>query len=73
LSDKSYQFKVQELMMFELIHNNQLSFGKAAELLGIGKIQLIADLGKAGLPYFELSLDEVLDDAETARRFSEAH
>jgi hypothetical protein len=31
LTDRNFQFRVQELMMFELIHNNRLSFGKAAE------------------------------------------
>ena len=72
LTDKAYQFKIQELIMFELVHKNKLSFGKAAELLGIGKIELITDLGKVGLPYFEQSFDEVMSDAMVVRELAEA-
>jgi len=71
-SDSAYQLRVQELMMFELIREGKLSFGKAAEILGIGKIQLITDLGQLGLPYFDQPAREVWEDAETARGFSEA-
>jgi predicted HTH domain antitoxin len=68
LEDKEYQFKIQEFMLYELVSANKISFGKAAELLGISKIDLITDLGKAGFPYFEQSFDETLEDALTARK-----
>ena len=58
--------------MYMLIKENRLSFGKAAELLGIEKIRLITDLGQMGLAYFDMPIEEVLKDAETARLFSEA-
>jgi len=71
-ADKDYQFRVQELIMYSLIQEDKLSFGKAAELLGIGKIRLITDLGNVGLPYFDQSFDEVMEDANAARVFAEA-
>ena len=70
--DRAFQLRVQELMMFELIRAGRLSFGKAAELLGIGKIKLITDLGQLGLPYFDQTADEVWADAAAARAFTEA-
>ena len=70
-SSQDYQLKMQELVLFDLIRQGRLSFGRAAELLGIGKIKLITDLGQMGLPYFDMTIEEVLEDAATARRFSE--
>jgi len=72
LNDHAFLLRVQELMMFELVRRGKLSFGKAAEILGIGKIQFVTDLGQLGLPYFDQSAQEVWEDAETARGFSEA-
>ena len=71
LNDPEHQLKMRELFMFSLIQENKLSFGKAAELLGIGKMKLITDLGQAGLPYFDQPLDDVLADSVTARGLSE--
>ena len=70
INDPDYHFKVKELMMYTLIQENKISHGKAAELLGIGKMQLITDLGKSGLPYFDQSFSEVLKDANVAGQFS---
>ena len=70
-ADSGYQFKVKELMMFELIRQGKLSFGKAAELLGIPKMRLITDLGQFGLPYFDMPAGEVLEDATAARKVAE--
>jgi len=36
-ADSAYQFKVKELMMFELIHRGKLSFGKARNCWGSRK------------------------------------
>ncbi|MDR3314424.1 MAG: UPF0175 family protein [Oscillospiraceae bacterium] len=71
LTDHMYQRKVQELILYDLIFQGRLSFGKAAELLKIGKLQLITDLGRLGLPYFDQSMEEVLEDAVVARRVAE--
>ena len=70
-ADSGYQFKVKELMMLELIRQGKLSFGKAAELLGISKLRLITDLGQFGLPYFDMPIGEVLEDADAARQVAE--
>jgi len=66
------QLRLKELVMFDLIHRNIISFGKAAEFLGISKIKLITDLGKMGISYFDMTADELLEDCRTAQRVSEA-
>ncbi|MDR1565403.1 MAG: UPF0175 family protein [Oscillospiraceae bacterium] len=72
LNDPNYLFNVRELMMYALVRENKISFGKAAELLGIGKMKFITDLGSVGIPYFDQSFDEVMEDAELAHKFWEA-
>ena len=72
LTDKEYKFRIKELIMYNLVHEDKLSFGKAAELLGIEKIKFVTDLGKAGLPYFDQTFDDVMEDAAVVRSFSEA-
>ncbi|MDR0531599.1 MAG: UPF0175 family protein [Oscillospiraceae bacterium] len=71
VQDNGYQLRLKEMMMFDLVRRGLLSFGKAAELLGIGKVKLITDLGQLGLPYFDMPASEVFEDAAVARRFSE--
>jgi len=61
---KSVHLQARYSSIFVL--DDKISFGKAAELLGIEKIRYITDLGKAGLPYFEQPFDEVLADAKAA-------
>ena len=36
-----------------------ISHGKAAEILGVHKLDLIAFYGKLGLPYLDMSEDEL--------------
>jgi predicted HTH domain antitoxin len=71
VKDKDYQKHIRELMLYELIKEDKISFGKAAEILGIEKISLIADMGKLGIPYFEGSIDEVKADAENIKKLLE--
>lgn len=60
--DMNYNNKVKELMIYALIKEGKISFGKGAEMLGINKIDYITDLGKLGIPYFDETYDEVKED-----------
>ena len=65
-NSKDNQSKLRELMMYQLIKEDKISFGKAAEILGMNKITFITNLGKLGIPYFDSSIDEVMEDAQNA-------
>ena len=69
--DKVNQIKLHELMLYQLINENKISFGKAAEILDMDKITFITDLGEMGIPYFDCSIEEVLEDAKNAGMFME--
>lgn len=49
------------LLLYPSIVNDTISHGKASELLGISKIELIQLYGKLGIPYFDMS-DEEFDE-----------
>jgi len=70
-NSKDNQNKLRELMMYQLIKEDKISFGKAAEILGMNKITFITNLGKLGIPYFDASIDEVMEDAKNAGMFME--
>ncbi len=42
--------RIQELMAYQLIKEDKVSFGKAAEILEIDKTTLITTLGEMGVP-----------------------
>ena len=46
------------LLLYPSIVNDTISHGKASELLGISKIELIQLYGKLGIPYFDMSDEE---------------
>ncbi len=58
------QNRVRELMAYQLVLEDKVSFGKAAEMLGLDKITFITDLGKMGIPYLNDSIEEVLEDTD---------
>ncbi|KRQ87808.1 hypothetical protein ABG79_00613 [Caloramator mitchellensis] len=64
VNDVEYRKKIRELMVFELVKENKISYGKAAEILGLSKLQFITDLGKMGIAYFDMEGSEVLEDAK---------
>ncbi|SHM77934.1 Uncharacterised protein family (UPF0175) [Caldanaerovirga acetigignens] len=65
--DKDFQKKIRELMVYNLVKEEKISFGKGAELLGIDKVTFITDLGKLGIPYFDQDVEEVLKELEQIR------
>jgi predicted HTH domain antitoxin len=57
----------RELIVLELYRRELVSSGKAAELLGISKVDFIQRAAALGIPYFRMSADEVKADADRIR------
>jgi hypothetical protein len=56
------------LLLYPYILNRKISHGKAAEILGIHKLELVDLYGKLGFSYFDQTMDELDDDLETFKQ-----
>jgi hypothetical protein len=65
--DTSDELKRNALLLYPYIHNNIISHGRAAEILGIKKLDLIDLYDKMGFPYFDMDISEVMNDIQTFR------
>ncbi len=61
------ELKRNALLLYPYIHNNVISHGRAAEILGIKKLDLIDLYDNMGFPYFDLDISEVMQDIQTFR------
>ncbi len=53
---------LKQLLAVELVRQGTLTYGKAAELLGIGQADFIAFLAEHKLSIFQLSPDELHEE-----------
>ncbi|ADQ41966.1 hypothetical protein Calkr_2538 [Caldicellulosiruptor acetigenus I77R1B] len=53
---------LKELIIYKLIKDEKISFGKGAEILGMSKIELIEELSEYGVNYFDQPIEEVIED-----------
>lgn len=58
LPDPDAQIKRNAMLVYPYIQDGTISHGKAAEMLGMNKLDLIALYGKLGLPYLDMSQEE---------------
>lgn len=68
--DTDYHRKAREILLYQLVRENKISFGKAAEILGMRKIDFITQLGRMGIPYFDGDFDEISSDIENLNKLS---
>ncbi len=68
--DTDYHRKAREILLYQLVRENKISFGKAAEILGMHKIDFITQLGRMGIPYFDGDFDEISSDIESLNKLS---
>ena len=59
------------LLLYPYILNQTISHGRAAEILGIRKSELIDLYDKRGYSYFDMTMDELDDELDTFRRMKE--
>jgi predicted HTH domain antitoxin len=67
---KEFQIKQTALLLIPYIQDESISHGKAAEILGINKLDLIDYYSELGIPYFNLSIEEFESDLVTLRSLS---
>ena len=65
MEDESLELERNALLLYPLIKNMTISHGKAAEILGINKLDLIQLYSEFGLSYFDMDINEVEDELET--------
>ena len=58
--------KAREWMALELFREGHISTGKAAEILGLTKSQFIDLLNQRGIPYLDLSPEELAQEQSVA-------
>jgi hypothetical protein len=68
LEDKEAQITRNAMLVYPYIKNGVISHGKAAEMLGIHKIDLITLYGKLGLPYFDETEEEFEEDLAVLKK-----
>ena len=59
--------RVREALAVLLFHSEEISSGKAAELLEISKAEFRALLPRFRVPYIDLSREELLEDLESSK------
>ena len=68
LEDKEAQITRNAMLVYPYIKNEVMSHGRAAEMLGLHKIDLITLYGKLGLPYFDESIEEIEEDLSVLKK-----
>ena len=68
LLDTERPFERNAMILFPLIRNMTLSHGRAAEILGVSKRELIEFYNAMGIPYLNQSGEELLSELETYDR-----
>ncbi|MBQ6003093.1 MAG: UPF0175 family protein [Synergistaceae bacterium] len=63
------EYKTQQtaLLLYPYILNGDISNGKAAELLGMSKTELLDMFGEMGIPYYNQTCEELESDIEVLR------
>jgi len=62
--------RIKELSVLELYRQNEISSGKAAKLLGMERFEFVRYSSRLGIPFFDISKEELRGDLESARRSS---
>ena len=65
--ESNEELKRNALLLYPYIHNNTISHGRAAEILGIKKLDLIDLYDDMGFPYFDMDISDVISDIQTFR------
>jgi predicted HTH domain antitoxin len=58
----------REMIVFELYRQSLVSSGKAAELLGIPRLEFIRHTSELGIPYFRFTEDEWQAEVAESKR-----
>ena len=67
------EMRINALLLYPYILNQSISHGRAAEILGIGKSELLEIYDKLRYSYLDLIQDELEEDLETFRQIKEKY
>lgn len=65
--DSGDELRRNALLLYPYIYKNVISHGRAAEVLGIKKLDLIDLYDQMGFPYFDMDISNVMHDIQTFR------
>lgn len=68
---KKNELQRNALLLYPFIKNNTISHGRAAEILGISKNELIDIYCNMGIPYLTMDIAEIEDEVETWKKMKE--
>ena len=66
--DQELEFQRYAMFLYPFIRNMTISHGRAAEILGVHKTDLIEFYDSMGIPYLDQSEDELMEDLATLDR-----
>lgn len=66
--DEEIQLKQNAMLLYPYIRDNTISHGKAAEILGIHKLDLLTLYSQMGLAYIQESEEELEEDLRAIRK-----
>lgn len=58
----------KEMIVLELYRPRIVSSGKAAEMLGMARFEFVAHASRLGIPFYEMTTDELAAEIEMASR-----
>ena len=68
---KKNELQRNALLLYPFIKNNTISHGRAAEIIGISKNELIDIYCNMGIPYLTVDIAEIEDEVETWKKMKE--
>ncbi len=68
--DETTEEMRKALLLYPSIANNTISHGRAAELLGMHKIELIKLYSRLGIPYMDMTDEEFAEEIQTVKRLA---
>lgn len=72
VDDQQSELERNAMLLYLYVKNETLSNGRAAEILGISKWQLIQFYDKEGLPYLDFDDEELERDLDTIKKVRNA-
>ena len=60
--------KLYAMLIYPCIQNGEISHGKAAEILGITKNDLLDIYGEFGIPYYNQTCEELANDINVLKK-----
>ena len=69
-TEQDHSFERNAMMLYPFIRNLTISHGRAAEILGVRKWDLIEYYNSVGLPYLNQSKEELLAELATFEKLS---